>query len=80
MTYRICVVGGGSAGWMSAATFATVFPQYKTILVESPNIKTVGVGESTLQHIRAWLDMLGIKDKDFLKEVDGTFKHAIKFF
>ena len=79
MTYRICVVGGGSAGWMSAATFATVFPQYKTILVESPNIKTVGVGESTLQHIRAWLDMLGIKDKDFLKEVDGTFKHAIKF-
>lgn len=77
--YEICIVGGGSAGWMSAATFVKVFPKFKVTLVESPNIKTVGVGESTLQGIRRWINLLGLDDHKFLKDIGGTFKHSIKF-
>ena len=40
---NICIVGGGSAGWMSASTFVKVFPKFKVTLIESPNVKTVGV-------------------------------------
>ena len=77
---KICIVGGGTAGWMSAATFVRVFPlQFEVTLVESPDIKTSGVCESTLESINKWLNELGIKDVDFLNHVDGTFKHSIKF-
>jgi tryptophan halogenase len=79
MSYKICIVGGGSAGWMSAATFVKVFPKFDITLIESPTTKTIGVGESTLQSIRRWIDLLGIDDHKFLKEVGGTFKHSIKF-
>ena len=76
---KICIVGGGSAGWMTAATFTRIFPEFNVTLVESSNIKTIGVGESTLQGIRRWIDMLGLDDRDFLQEIGGTLKHSIKF-
>lgn len=79
MTCKICIVGGGSAGWMSAATFVKLFPEYDVTLVESSNIKTSGVGESTIQEMKVWIDLLGINDHKMLKEVGGTFKHSIKF-
>lgn len=76
---KIIIVGGGSAGWMTAATLESQFPQYKISLIESKNIKTVGVGESTIQQIQQWMRLLNIKDEDFLKEVDGSYKLSIKF-
>ena len=76
---KILIVGGGSAGWMTAATLESQFPNYKISLIESKNIKTVGVGESTIQQIQSWLRLLNIKDEDFLKEVDGSYKLSIKF-
>ena len=45
---NITIVGGGSAGWMTAATLIKCFPSKKITLIESPNIPTIGVGESTL--------------------------------
>jgi len=45
---NIVIVGGGTAGWMSATTLISLFPNKKITLVGSPNIKTVGVGESTV--------------------------------
>ena len=50
---KILIVGGGSAGWMTAATLESQFPQYKISLIESKNISTIGVGESTIAQIRA---------------------------
>ena len=76
---KILIVGGGSAGWMTAATLESQFPEYKISLIESKNIKTVGVGESTIQGIQQWINLLNIKDKSFLKEVDGSYKLSIKF-
>jgi len=76
---KIIIVGGGSAGWMTAATLESQFPNYNISLIESKNIKTIGVGESTLQPIQQWMTLLGIKDSDFLKHVDGSYKLSIKF-
>ena len=45
---NITIVGGGSAGWMTATTLLNQFPNKKITLVESSNISNVGVGESTI--------------------------------
>ena len=76
---HIMVVGGGSAGWMTAATLARCFPNKKISLIESSNIPTVGVGESTLGQIRGWTALLGISDKDFVPFTDASYKLSIKF-
>lgn len=76
---KIVIVGGGSAGWMSAATFAHRFPQKEVVVIESPNVPTVGVGESTLGFINEWLTMLNIKDEDFMKATDASYKLSIQF-
>ena len=62
---KIIIVGGGSAGWMTAATLSQ-FPNKDITVIESSDIPTVGVGESTLGQINNWLDLLGIKDEDFM--------------
>ena len=76
---KIVIVGGGSAGWMSAATFAKFYSSCDVTVIESPNVPTVGVGESTLGQIRNWLFALDIKEEDFLTKVDGSYKLGIKF-
>jgi len=76
---KIMIVGGGSAGWMTAATLIKCFPDKSITLIESPNISTVGVGESTLGQIRGWTALLGIDDKDFITHTDGSYKLSIKF-
>lgn len=75
----ITIVGGGSAGWMSAATMIRFFPNRKITIIESPDFPIVGVGESTLGHINQWLNLLGIHEDDFMKECDASYKLSIKF-
>jgi len=76
---NIIILGGGTAGWMSAATLISQFPNKKITLIESPNISTVGVGESTLGPINNWLELLKIKDKDFMPYCDASYKLSIRF-
>lgn len=76
---KIVVVGGGSAGWMSAATMIKTFPDKEVVCIESPDFPIVGVGESTVGGIRLFASFLGIDEKDFLKHTDGTYKLSIKF-
>ena len=78
-TDRIMIVGGGSAGWMTAATLISQFPDKEITLIESPEIPTVGVGESTLGQINRWLRLLGIQDKDFMRHCDASYKLSIRF-
>lgn len=76
---NIVIVGGGSAGWIVAASLVTQLKDTNITVIESPSIPTVGVGESTVGGIRGWLRMVGITDQDFMKAADASYKIAIKF-
>ena len=76
---NIVIVGGGSAGWMTAATLVKAFPNKNITLVESPEVPAVGVGESTTQLMRRWLDYLGIPNEDLIKKCNATNKLSIRF-
>jgi len=76
---RIHVIGGGSAGAMAACTLKKVFPDKDIRIIEARNIPTVGVGESTLAAINGWLALMGIKDEEFMKACDASYKLSIRF-
>jgi len=77
---RVVVVGGGTAGWMTAAALSHVVPsRCSVVLVESDAIGIVGVGEATLPHIRAFNERLGIDERDFMKATFATYKLGIEF-
>ena len=81
---KIVLVGGGTAGWMAAAPLAQRFAQAgaercEIVLVESPDIGTIGVGEATLPPIRAYNRTLGLDGADFVKRTQGSFKLGIEF-
>ncbi len=77
---RIVVVGGGTAGWMTAAALVKLLPQRVDVrLVESEAIGIVGVGEATLPHIRAFNERLGINEAEFMAATNATFKIGIEF-
>jgi tryptophan halogenase len=77
---RIVIAGGGTAGWLAAAILTRQLGALAEItLVESEEIGTVGVGESTIPTVRAFHALIGIDEQEFMRETGASFKLAISF-
>jgi len=76
---QIAIVGGGTAGWLSACVLAARHPWLQITLVEAPDIPTIGVGEGTWPTMRETLAAIGIPEAEFLTECDAAFKQGSRF-
>ncbi len=81
---RLIVVGGGSAGWLSAGIIAAqhtakLANAIEIYLIESPQVSSIGVGEGTWPSMRNTLQKIGIKEQQFLSECDASFKQGSRF-
>jgi tryptophan 7-halogenase len=81
---KIVIVGGGTAGWLTAAFLQNQLPHtinkpVEITVIEAEDIPTVGVGEATIPSIRQTLAACGIEEHIFLKKCGATFKQGIEF-
>lgn len=77
---NIVIVGGGTAGWMTAAYLNKALGESVRIkLVESAAISTIGVGEATFSTIKLFFDFLGLEEGEWMPQCDAAYKLAIKF-
>lgn len=78
------IVGGGSAGWLTAGVLAANHPDrgpsgLRITLIESPDVHPIGVGEGTWPSMRDTLRKMGVSETEFIRECDASFKQASKF-
>lgn len=81
---HVVIVGGGSAGWLAAGIIAAEHKRssatdFRVTLIESPDVKTIGVGEGTWPTMRDTLRNVGASETRFLRECDASFKQGSKF-
>jgi len=74
---EICIVGGGTAGWLTAAFIKRNLPMINLTLIESPNIPTVGVGEATILNFDKFLKSCGFEKAEWMQAADAVYKAGI---
>lgn len=78
---RVVILGGGTAGWMTAAYLARALGETVSITVlEAPTIPKIGVGEATVPNLqRAFFDFLGLAEEDWMPHCNASYKMSVKF-
>jgi flavin-dependent dehydrogenase len=80
---RIIVVGGGTAGWITACLIAAEHrgsaDAPHVVLIESPDVPIIGVGEGTWPSMRATLQRIGLAETDLVRQCDASFKQGTRF-
>ena len=77
--FKFVVVGGGTAGWLTALYMRMYFPQSSITVIESSNFGILGAGEGTTPHFHTALKFLNINISDFIRESHATIKNGIQF-
>src|SRR5687768_13861606 len=81
----VVVVGGGTAGWLTAGIIAARHQgrmkagSFSVTLIESPDIKIIGVGEGTWPSLRSSLQKIGVSETELFRQCDAAFKQGAKF-
>src|SRR6201996_6798439 len=82
---NIVIVGGGTAGWLTAGVIAARHQgrikagSFSVTLVESPTVSIIGVGEGTWPTLRSTLEKMGVSETDFFRQCDAAFKQGARF-
>src|SRR5947207_4537321 len=78
---KIVIVGGGSAGWMTAMILANALMRHgiEISVLESPAVGIIGVGEGSTPWLRGFFDSLGIEESDWMPACNATYKCGITF-
>jgi hypothetical protein len=84
MIKHVVIVGGGSAGWLTAGVIAAdhcaaASSGLQVTVIESPDVGPIGVGEGTWPTMRDTLRRIGVSESDFLRECDASFKQGSRF-
>lgn len=77
----VVILGGGTAGWMTATYLAKAFaPQTNITLIEAQTIPKIGVGEATIPNLqKVFFDFLGLGEEEWMRECNASFKSGIRF-
>ncbi len=78
-TFKIAVVGGGTAGFVSALILKKTYPSMQVDIIRSTKIGTIGVGEGSTEHWSVFMDYVGIETAELINDCDSSFKTGIMF-
>lgn len=76
---KIVIVGGGTAGWMTANLLISQLKGVEVSLIESKDIGIIGVGEGSTPHLKLFFDAIGVKDSEWMPHCNATYKNGITF-